>query len=151
MVSVPVLQPAQQLISATLLSLLTNHSLQRAWAVLVHPQQSFSLLCLLWDRRLRGWRRRVGGRKAQPSASSLSRTSSSWRPTLSRPGGVALTQAGLWRAGGVGRCGISFWGRNLLGCRGAFGGFAGSSGLWGFALNINKIIKKINRKFSWLC
>ena len=39
-VSVPVLQPADQLVGTALISLLANHSLQREWAVLVHPQQA---------------------------------------------------------------------------------------------------------------
>ena len=135
MVSVPVLQPAQQLVSTALLSLLTNHSLQRARPVLVHPQQSFPLPGLAGKLCLRGWRWRLGGGKAQFPASSRTRASSGWCPTLSGPGGVALAQAGLWWAGSVGRCGITFRGRNLLGFWGAFGGFAGSSGLWAFALN----------------
>lgn len=135
MVPVPVPQPVQQLISAAVVSLLTNHSLHGARAILVHPQQSFfpPLFSRSW--RLRGWRRRVGGGKAQFPASSLTRTSSRGCSSLPPPGGVALGQAGLRWAGGVGRRGIAFWGRDLLGRRGAFGGLSGSSGIRGFALN----------------
>lgn len=43
-VSVPVLQPARQLIGTALVSLLANHSLQRARAVLVNPEQSGTVL-----------------------------------------------------------------------------------------------------------
>lgn len=95
MVSVPVLQPPQQLVSAALLPLLTNHSLQGAWAVLVHPQQSFVPRRPSGDRGLRGRRRGVGGGEAELPAHGLSRTSPGRCPALSGPGGVALTQAGL--------------------------------------------------------
>lgn len=46
MMFVPVLQPAEQLIGTTLVSLLANHSLQRERAVLVHPQQTLTGWCL---------------------------------------------------------------------------------------------------------
>lgn len=132
-VPVPVVQPAQQLVSTALLSLLTNNGLQRARPVLVHPQQRLFPPRLPRGRRLRGRGRPVvgggGGGEAQLPAGGLSRASSGRRPTLFSPGGVALAQAGLGGAGVVGRCGITFGGRNLLGCRGASGGFAGSSGL----------------------
>lgn len=108
MVPVPVVQPAQQLVSTTLLSLLTNHSLQRARPVLVHPQQRFSLPRLPRGRRLRGRGRPVGGGEAQLPASGLTRASSGWCPALFSPGGVALTQAGLRGAGVVGRRGVTF-------------------------------------------
>lgn len=145
-VPVPVLQPTEQLIGTALLSLLTNHSLQRPRAVLVDPEQSHFPPWLSRSRCIRGWRRRVWGGEAQIPANSLSWPPSRWRSSLSCPGYVALGQAGLWRAGGVGRCGITFRRRDLLGCRGAFEGFAGSSGLWGFDLNTNKIINAVREK-----
>lgn len=109
MVPVPVAQPAEQLIGTALISLLTNDGLQRARAVLVHPQQRGVV---------HGRRRGRGGRgEAEPPAGRLPRASAVW-------------QAGLRRARGVRGPGIALGGRDLLGFGGALGcGAGGSPGL----------------------
>lgn len=65
MVFVPVLQPAQQLAGTAIVSLLTNHSLQRARPVFVHPQQSGILSSLFWGRCVRSSGGGGGGGQAQ--------------------------------------------------------------------------------------
>ena len=134
---VPVLQPAEQLIGTTLVSLLANHSLQRERAVLVHPQQTLSGWCLWWSCRGWWWR---GGREAQAPPGCVTWASPRWSAAIFGPGSVALSQAGLWRARGVRGPGISLRGRYLLGSGCALWGLAGRCpGLWGFALNILEI------------
>lgn len=134
-VFVPVLQPAQQLVCTALVPLLANHSLQRAWTVLVHPQQAATLFCgwwrwLFWDRRRRGSRG-----KAQLPSRSLTRASPGWSPTVSGLGTAAFCLSRLWRARGVRWPGITLRGRDLLGLRGALWSLAWRRlGLCGFAL-----------------
>lgn len=111
MVPVPILQPAQQLAGAALVPLLTNHGLQGARPVLVHPQQT-GVLC-------------GGGRQAQLPPSRVGRAPAGGGAAVPGPDGVAQGLAGPGRAGGVGGRGVALRGGDLLGRGGSLRAPAG--------------------------
>lgn len=143
MVFVPVLQPAQQLAGTALVSLLTNHRLQRAWPVFVHPQQSGILSSLFWG-RLRSCGGGGGGGQSQFPTSGVTWASTGWSATIFCPDSMTLSQASLWRARGLRGRGVTLRRRDLLGWGGSLWGLAGRClGLWGFVLKERKIIFRI--------